>query len=84
MKLAYIAARVREILFLQIDEKDNEEKLSRVVELFGSGKELPIVRPKPKPATKPRPARIARSSDTDAPTDVSSGIMVSFNPMHTF
>ena len=63
---------------LQIDGEGGKdgERLSRVVGLFGPGREPPIIKPKPKPKTRPRPVQHTLSDQTDAPTDESPGAMV--------
>lgn len=60
----------------QIDENQapHEEKPRKGVEVLGSAKELPIVKPKPK--TKPRHIRVAQSDQIDTPSAESPVSMV--------
>ena len=52
---------------LQIDgESQDNQKLTRVKDYFGAGKEPPVIRPKPKPKPKPKPIKPS-PSHTDQP-----------------
>ena len=64
---------------LQIDgESQDNQKVIRVTDYFGAGKEPPVIRPKPKPKPKPKPIKHSASHTDrlDGDADLSPEVKV--------